>query len=98
MMKRSCVVVLLAAAGVVASPYRQTPAKAASSGPPSASASLQPASGAGGSGAETYADHCAVCHGDNREGNLPGFPPLQGITRRMTDEQITQLIRNGKGR
>src|ERR1700758_1923503 len=97
-MKRSWVVVLLAAAGVVAFQYRQMPTYAASGSSPSSSAGLQPASGAGISGAETYADHCAVCHGDNREGNLPGFPPLQGITRRMTDEQITQLVRNGKGR
>ncbi|MBV8437980.1 MAG: c-type cytochrome [Silvibacterium sp.] len=52
----------------------------------------------GNGGAEAYANHCAICHGDNREGNLPGFPPLVGVDRRMTDEQITQIIRTGRGR
>jgi mono/diheme cytochrome c family protein len=49
-------------------------------------------------GAADYAQHCAICHGDQREGILPGFPPLAGIKHQMTDEQITALIRNGKGR
>lgn len=49
-------------------------------------------------GAEAYAKNCAICHGDEREGNLPGFPPLSGVTHRMSDQQITQLIHAGKGR
>ena len=49
-------------------------------------------------GAEGYAKHCAICHGDQREGILPGFPPLAGIKHQMTDQQITALIRQGKGR
>ena len=49
-------------------------------------------------GATSYAKHCAVCHGDQREGNLPGFPPLLGIEHRMSQEQITVLIHAGKGR
>ena len=47
---------------------------------------------------KTYADHCAICHGDNREGNLPAFPPLLGISHQMTDDQITQIVRSGRGR
>jgi len=50
------------------------------------------------SGAQAYAQHCAICHGDQREGNLPGFPPLLGISHRMTDEKIADLIHAGKGR
>lgn len=50
------------------------------------------------SGAEAYAQHCAICHGDQREGNLPGFPPLLGISHQMTDEKIADLIHTGKGR
>jgi mono/diheme cytochrome c family protein len=46
----------------------------------------------------SYAKNCAICHGDEREGNLPGFPPLVGIKRRMNDDQLTTLIRAGKGR
>lgn len=49
-------------------------------------------------GAESYAKHCAICHGDQREGILPGFPPLAGIQRQMKDDQITDLIHKGKGR
>ena len=49
-------------------------------------------------GAESYARHCAICHGNQREGNLPGFPPLLGISHRMSNEKIADLIRTGKGR
>jgi mono/diheme cytochrome c family protein len=49
-------------------------------------------------GAASYAKHCAICHGDHREGILPAFPPLVGIKRQLSDQQITLLIHNGKGR
>ena len=49
-------------------------------------------------GAEVYAKHCAICHGDQREGNLPGFPPLLGISHRMQNDKIAELIHAGKGR
>ena len=49
-------------------------------------------------GAASYAKHCAVCHGAQREGNLPGFPPLIGINHRMAENKIADLIHAGKGR
>jgi mono/diheme cytochrome c family protein len=49
-------------------------------------------------GAQSYAKHCAICHGDHREGNLPGFPPLLDVSRQLNDEQVTNLIHTGKGR
>jgi mono/diheme cytochrome c family protein len=49
-------------------------------------------------GTATYVKHCAVCHGEQREGNLPGFPPLLGIAHRMSENQIADLIHQGKGR
>ena len=49
-------------------------------------------------GAAAYAKHCSVCHGDQREGNLPAFPPLVGIDRRMPDNKIADLVHSGKGR
>jgi mono/diheme cytochrome c family protein len=49
-------------------------------------------------GAAAYAENCAICHGDNREGNLPAFPPLLGISRQMTEPQIVAVIHDGKGR
>lgn len=53
---------------------------------------------AGSAGAKAYAEHCAICHGDERQGDLPGFPALIGIDRRMTGDQIAEVIRAGKGR
>jgi mono/diheme cytochrome c family protein len=63
------------------------------------SQAVEPATGAKASdpGAASYAAHCAVCHGDERQGMLPSVPPLAGIKHQMTDEQITAMIRNGKG-
>ena len=52
----------------------------------------------GARGAAVYATNCAVCHGKNREGMLPAFPPLAGIKHQMTDEQIVRRIHDGKGR
>lgn len=49
-------------------------------------------------GAEAYEEHCAICHGEHREGILPAFPPLLDIDRQMTDPQIVTLIHIGKGR
>ena len=54
--------------------------------------------GADGGGAKSYAAHCAICHGDQREGILPGFPPLLGISHQMKDDKIVALIHTGKGR
>jgi cbb3-type cytochrome c oxidase subunit III len=48
-------------------------------------------------GAASYTTNCAACHGDQRQGTPPSIPPLAGIKHRMTDEQITAMIRNGKG-
>jgi len=50
------------------------------------------------SGAESYAKHCAFCHGEQLEGNLPAFPPLQGISHRMAENKIADMIHKGKGR
>src|ERR1700733_8126953 len=49
-------------------------------------------------GAQSYSKNCAICHGDEREGILPGFPPLAGIKRQLNDDKLTTLIRSGKGR
>ena len=49
-------------------------------------------------GAVSYAQHCAICHGDQRQGNLPGFPPLVGVSHRLNSEEIASLVHKGKGR
>jgi mono/diheme cytochrome c family protein len=88
--------VLLATAGFIAFQCRQMPIYAASDG--SQSSSPSQTNSADSAGANAYAEHCAICHGDNRAGILPAFPPLLGIGRQMTDQQIISLVRSGKGR
>jgi mono/diheme cytochrome c family protein len=48
------------------------------------------------SGAAVYAANCAVCHGKNREGTPPAVPSLIGVRRKLSDERIAGMIRNGK--
>jgi mono/diheme cytochrome c family protein len=67
------------------------------SGPIRAAQNTNP-HGAQDPGAALYAKDCAICHGDQREGNLPGFPPLAGIEHRMADNKIVALVHLGKGR
>jgi mono/diheme cytochrome c family protein len=48
-------------------------------------------------GAAVYADRCALCHGDHREGVPPSFPMLIGLGNRFTADQVRGLIKDGKG-
>ena len=45
-----------------------------------------------------YMSQCAVCHGDAMAGSPPAIPSLIGVGNRLTPEQITETIKNGKGR
>jgi mono/diheme cytochrome c family protein len=49
-------------------------------------------------GAAVYAKRCAVCHGTNREGDMPWFPPLAGISHQLSQGKIADLVHSGKGR
>jgi mono/diheme cytochrome c family protein len=49
-------------------------------------------------GAQAYTKNCAICHGEQREGISPGFPPLLDVNRKFTPQQIENFIRTGKGR
>ena len=49
-------------------------------------------------GAEVYAIHCAICHGDDLLGAPSNYPGLVGVRMRLTDAQILSNIHNGKGR
>jgi glucose dehydrogenase len=49
-------------------------------------------------GAASYKEHCAICHGDQREGIVPSFPALLGVGSRMTKMQTLDIIHKGKGR
>jgi quinoprotein glucose dehydrogenase len=46
----------------------------------------------------TYMSQCSVCHGDKMTGSPPAIPSLIGIPARLSPDQITTTIKNGKGR
>jgi quinoprotein glucose dehydrogenase len=53
---------------------------------------------AGSVGEGVYRDQCSMCHGIDRAGAPPAVPALRGIDGILTDQQITDTIRQGKGR
>ena len=52
---------------------------------------------ASAAGAKVFQANCAVCHGENRQGHPPMFPSLVGVGTRLTTQQITTTIHDGKG-
>jgi quinoprotein glucose dehydrogenase len=49
-------------------------------------------------GARVYAQHCAVCHGAERQGDPQGqFPPLLGVEKRQPPGETLSIVRNGRG-
>jgi quinoprotein glucose dehydrogenase len=63
-----------------------------------ATGGLSPNEGQAEIGALTYQNHCAVCHGDTRAGSPPAFPSLIGIEKRLTSEQVSDVIHKGSER
>lgn len=61
------------------------------------SSSLRPAAPAVSLGRQTYATHCAACHGDTLQGQ-PGFPPLTNLSSRMNASDFGTVVRSGRGR
>ncbi len=59
---------------------------------------LIPAEQTGNRGELVYQSQCAVCHGEDRSGAPPAFPSLVGILDRLSVQQVTDTIRQGKGR
>ncbi|MEX2565220.1 MAG: PQQ-binding-like beta-propeller repeat protein, partial [Cyclobacteriaceae bacterium] len=50
-------------------------------------------------GESSYMMDCGMCHGQDRKGDLSGaFPDLVGISERMEEEEVMQIVENGKGR
>jgi len=58
----------------------------------------QPPKIAGVSGEALYQNTCAACHGAQRQGSPPEFPPLTDVTKRLTPAQIDAQITKGGGR
>ena len=59
---------------------------------------LVPATKEASPGAQLFQSQCAMCHGVDRAGAPPAFPSLVGILNQMTAEQVTEQVKNGKGR
>jgi quinoprotein glucose dehydrogenase len=51
-----------------------------------------------GLGASLYQTHCFACHGADRKGSPPAFPSLIEAARRLTPQQIEDVVRSGCGR
>lgn len=50
-------------------------------------------------GKTAYMTNCGMCHGQERTGDPSGaFPSLVGLSDRLSEEEINQIIDNGKGR
>jgi len=49
-------------------------------------------------GEAAYKEHCAICHGEHREGIPPSFPMLIGAGQRLTKDQLVGVIHQGRGR
>jgi quinoprotein glucose dehydrogenase len=59
---------------------------------------LIPAGGAKTPGEFIYRAQCAACHGVDRAGSPPSFPPLVDINRFDSDDEIAAVVRQGRGR
>lgn len=49
-------------------------------------------------GKTAYDQHCAACHGIERQGSPPDFPPLTGLAQRLPRAEVEAVIDKGKGR
>ncbi len=49
-------------------------------------------------GKALYMQYCSGCHGKDRNGNEPDYPPLAGLKSRMTKKEVLQRIRQGSGK
>ncbi len=45
-----------------------------------------------------YLSQCAVCHGEKMAGSPPAIPSLVGVGDRMSQADVANTIKNGKGR
>lgn len=45
-----------------------------------------------------YMNQCGVCHGEKMAGSPPAIPSLIGVGQRLSETELAQTIKNGKGR
>ncbi|MBW3545798.1 MAG: PQQ-binding-like beta-propeller repeat protein, partial [Bacteroidetes bacterium] len=51
-----------------------------------------------GIGKAVYNKYCISCHGPELEGSPPSFPSLISLNQRLSEEQVSNIIKSGKGR
>ena len=51
-----------------------------------------------GAGATAYNNQCAACHGPDRKGQPPAFPSLIDATEHLSEQQMADVVHNGRGR
>ena len=52
----------------------------------------------GGVGRSVYNRYCITCHGPELKGNVPSFPSLVNLHKRLNEDQVSKVIENGRGR
>ena len=50
------------------------------------------------SGKGIYQSQCTICHRDDMKGSPPLYPSLVGVSDRLTQENMANVIRTGRGR
>lgn len=63
--------------------------------PPVNAEEIEEIAATSGRGAALYAEACQICHGSDRSGQ-DGIPALEGISARMSEEEIRAVIQNGR--
>lgn len=49
-------------------------------------------------GERYYLNNCAICHGGERQGQIPDFPALTNIGDRLDETTVRNLLQSGRGR
>jgi quinoprotein glucose dehydrogenase len=52
----------------------------------------------GSVGEGIYQNQCSTCHRGDRSGSPPSFPSLVGIDKKFTDQQIEDVVHQGRGK
>ena len=51
-----------------------------------------------GRASRLYLSRCASCHGRDRKGAPPEYPPVENLAGRITEARLAELVANGSGR
>lgn len=49
-------------------------------------------------GERYYLRNCAICHGGERQGQMPAFPALKDLGNRLKETEVIGLLKSGRGR